>query len=137
MLLEWPAVAGEVARHVRAAAFDAETGTLTLAADSKAWLTQVRLLAPTLTDSLNARLTPGTVHSIRLVRRTISPLPAGLFPPHESMPPPTSSLAGLLMPLPAAQPDPAVQAALERQHRAMPRERLHHVDEPEPNTAGT
>ncbi|WP_263981835.1 DUF721 domain-containing protein [Streptomyces naphthomycinicus] len=137
VLLEWPAVAGEVARHVRAAAFDTDTGALTLAADSKAWLTQARLLTPALTDALNARLTPGTVRSIHLVRRTLHPLPAGLLPPHQSVPPPAPPPTGLLLSLPPAPPDPDVQAALERQHRALPRERPHHTADPEPNTAET
>lgn len=122
VLLEWPAVAGEVARHVRVADFDPDTGTLTLACDSTAWLTQARVLTPALTDALNARLTPGTVRSIRLVRRTLPPLPAGLFlPPPDSAPSPAPSPADLVRPLPQAPPDPAVHAALERQRRATPR----------------
>jgi predicted nucleic acid-binding Zn ribbon protein len=59
----WPQIVGpEVAEHVAPVAF--ADGALVLAADSSAWATQMRLLAPTLLARLATELGAGTVTSV-------------------------------------------------------------------------
>jgi len=59
----WDTIVGpEVAGHVQPVAFD--EGTLVLAADSTAWATQMRLLAPTLLARLATELGAGTVTAV-------------------------------------------------------------------------
>ncbi|MFI1354491.1 DciA family protein [Streptomyces sp. NPDC020898] len=110
----WHSVAGPLAEHVVPTAFDSETGTLTLAGTSVAWLTNARLLAGRLMQGLNDALGAGTVRHIRLVRRapsTILPLPTMPDGPRASQPEPTTGPS-----------DPAIEAALNRQARQLPRE---------------
>ncbi|PBC92785.1 uncharacterized protein DUF721 [Streptomyces sp. Ag82_O1-15] len=54
-LPDWHSVAGPLAKHVIPTAFDSETGTLTLASATEAWLTQTRILADRLTQRLKRR----------------------------------------------------------------------------------
>src|SRR5215472_15141765 len=61
----WAEVVGpDLAAHTRPEAF--EDGELVVAADSAAWATQVRLLAPQLLRRLGAELGPGTVRRVRV-----------------------------------------------------------------------
>jgi DNA gyrase subunit B len=61
----WAEVVGaEVAAHTRPTAFD--DGDLVVLADSTAWATQVRLLAPQLLRRLGAELGAGTVRRVRV-----------------------------------------------------------------------
>ena len=61
----WAEVVGaEVAAHTRPGAF--EDGELVVVADSAAWATQVRLLAPQLLRRLGAELGAGTVRRVRV-----------------------------------------------------------------------
>jgi predicted nucleic acid-binding Zn ribbon protein len=61
----WAEVVGaEVAAHTRPGAF--EDGELVVIADSAAWATQVRLLAPQLLRRLGAELGAGTVRRVRV-----------------------------------------------------------------------
>jgi len=61
----WAEVVGaEVAAHTRPTAFD--DGELVVLADSTAWATQVRLLAPQLLRRLGAELGAGTVRRVRV-----------------------------------------------------------------------
>jgi hypothetical protein len=110
----WHAVAGPLAKHVAPTAFDSETGTLTLASASVAWLTNTRLLADRLMQGLNDMLGAGTVRHIHLVKRdpsTLLPLPPMPDSPRTPEPGPTT-----------VPPDPAIEAALNRQARQLPRE---------------
>ncbi len=62
----WPQIVGsEVADHCVPEEFEA--GRLTLRADSTAWATQVRLLAPTLLARLNDDLGAGTVTHLQVL----------------------------------------------------------------------
>ena len=62
---EWPRVVGpELAAHTKPQAFD--DGELLVAADSTAWATQVRLLAPDLLRRLGAELGHGVVRRVRV-----------------------------------------------------------------------
>jgi predicted nucleic acid-binding Zn ribbon protein len=59
----WAAIVGpEVAAHATPQAF--EDGELVVAADSTAWATQIRLLAPTLLARLAEELGAGVVTSV-------------------------------------------------------------------------
>ncbi|MEU0676953.1 DUF721 domain-containing protein [Streptomyces sp. NPDC006172] len=110
----WPSVAGPLAKHVIPTAFDSETGTLTLAGSSEAWLTNVRLLAGRLIPRLNDVLGAGTVRHIRLVKRDPSallPPPAMPDTPRAPQPQPTTGAS-----------DPAIEEALKRQAGRLPRE---------------
>jgi predicted nucleic acid-binding Zn ribbon protein len=61
----WAEVVGpDLAAHTRPEAF--EDGELVVAADSAAWATQVRLLAPQLLRRLGAELGAGTVRRVRV-----------------------------------------------------------------------
>lgn len=63
VLARWPEiVGGEVAEHVQPASF--HDGVLTLQADSTAWATQVRLLAPEFLKRLAAEVGDGVVRRI-------------------------------------------------------------------------
>ncbi|MGW1289947.1 DciA family protein [Streptomyces sp. NPDC002586] len=109
----WHSVAGPLAKHVVPTAFDSETGTLTLAGAAAAWLTNTRLLADRLIQGLNDVLGSGTVRHIRLVKRDSS----AVLP---QLPVPDSPRA---QPEPTTVPsDPAIEAALNRQARQLPRE---------------
>ncbi|ALC18361.1 DciA family protein [Streptomyces pristinaespiralis] len=108
----WHSVAGPLAQHVVPTDFDSETGTLTLAGPSAAWLTNTRLVADRLVQGLNDVLGAGTVRHIRLVKENPSQVP--LLPPmpdslRTPRPEPTT-----------APPDPAIEAALNRQARQLP-----------------
>ena len=62
----WPEIVGsDVAAHC--APEDFEAGRLTVRADSTAWATQVRLLAPTLLARLNDDLGAGTVTHLQVL----------------------------------------------------------------------
>ncbi|MFH8342993.1 DciA family protein [Streptomyces sp. AM6-12] len=111
----WYSVAGPLAKHVAPTAFDSETGTLTLAGVSAAWLTSSRLLADLLVQRLNDVLGAGTVRHIRLVKREDPPT---LLPP----PPLPDSPRAQQPEVTTMPPDPAVEAALIRQAHQLPRE---------------
>ncbi|MFF1604787.1 DciA family protein [Streptomyces mirabilis] len=112
-LPDWHSVAGPLAKHVIPTAFDSETGTLTLASATEAWLTQTRILADRLTQRLNDVLGAGTVRHIRVVKRASS----AVLPPPPTPHSPHAPLEPTAMP-----PDPAIEAALNRQARQLPRE---------------
>jgi len=62
----WPEIVGaDVAQHCVPESFEA--GQLTVRADSTAWATQVRLLAPTLLARLNDDLGAGTVTHLQVL----------------------------------------------------------------------
>ncbi|AWT46827.1 MULTISPECIES: DciA family protein [Streptomyces] len=110
----WHSVAGPLAKHVVPTAFDSETGTLILAGTSAAWLTNTRLLADRLMQGLNDVLGAGSVRHIRLVKKAPSTLLA--LPPK-----PDSPRWPQQQPIPAPA-DPAIEAALNRQARHLPRQ---------------
>jgi predicted nucleic acid-binding Zn ribbon protein len=61
----WPEIVGpQLAAHTRPESFD--DGELVVAADSPAWATQVRLLAPRLLSRLAEELQEGTVRRVRV-----------------------------------------------------------------------
>lgn len=61
----WPDIVGpQLARHTKPESF--ESGELTVSADSAAWATQVRLMAPQILKRLGEELGHGTVRHIRV-----------------------------------------------------------------------
>lgn len=65
VLGRWPQIVGEqVAQHCVPAEFD--DGALTLAADSSAWATQLKLMEPKIRERLDAELGAGTVTTIHV-----------------------------------------------------------------------
>ncbi|MBA9002156.1 DUF721 domain-containing protein [Thermomonospora cellulosilytica] len=74
----WPGIVGpELARHTRPEHF--EDGTLTIAADSTAWATQVRLLSSQLVKRLNQELGHGTVTRVKVVGPASGPRRPGAW----------------------------------------------------------
>ena len=72
VLARWPELVGaELAAHCQPEGFTA--GVLTIRAESSAWATQLRLLAPQLASRLNAQVRAGTVGKIN-VRGPDAPL---------------------------------------------------------------
>lgn len=62
----WPVIVGiDVARHCTPVTF--EDGVLVVRADSTAWATQLRLMAPTLLERLEAETGQGVVTELRIV----------------------------------------------------------------------
>ncbi len=62
----WPVIVGaELAAHCQPLSFD--RGELVVQADSTAWATQLRLLAPTLVRRLNEDLGAGTVTGVKVL----------------------------------------------------------------------
>jgi predicted nucleic acid-binding Zn ribbon protein len=111
MITRWRAIVGPIATHVHLAGFDPDTGTLTLCGASTAWNTQVKLLGDALIRRINEELGSQAVRRLRVVKRD-SPF-YGL--------PPDSPLRPLQTRT-AREPDPAIQAALDRQASDMPGE---------------
>ncbi|MFC7897562.1 DciA family protein [Streptomyces sp. NPDC057381] len=116
LLVRWSTVADVIAPHVSPASFDASSLTLTLHCDSKAWLTQCRLLEEPLLKRLNEELEDldFRVHRLRFVKSTPS---APRIPPPGSRPEPCRPLA--FAPPPS---DPMVEAAWKLQGQRLPRE---------------
>ncbi|MEV5876982.1 DUF721 domain-containing protein [Streptomyces sp. NPDC052101] len=115
----WLSVAGPMVGHVDLAGFDRESGTLTLCESSTAWITQVKLLTDALIQRINVELGSQTVRRIRLVKRD----PTGPPPPSALPPPalPGGTRARRWQPAPPL-PDPAIQAAVQRQRQCLPHE---------------
>ena len=75
MFGRWAEIVGpELAAHTRPDGF--ADGELTVAADSTAWATQVRLLAATLVRRLNTELGDGAVRRVK-VRGPVAPRQPG------------------------------------------------------------
>ncbi|MCF3105429.1 DUF721 domain-containing protein [Streptomyces roseoverticillatus] len=108
VVTQWASLAGTLAHGTTAVAFDPHAGELILRAGSPAWLTQTRLLGPALVRHLNERMGNTAVRTVRVL-------------PHQP-----GTLAAT-RPAPSAQGheprvDSAVEAAVERQRRSLPRE---------------
>ncbi len=68
----WREIVGaELGLHTRPEAF--EDGEVIVSADSTAWATQVRLLAPTLVRRLNEELGEGTVTAVKVRGPNLAP----------------------------------------------------------------
>lgn len=137
VLQQWPAIAPDLAPHVRAVGFDAEHGRLDLLPDSPAYATQLRMSTARLIALANQAAGRETVHSIRVLPPgTQSPAPRPPprrgRTPHRSRPGPActreEASAGYRQALAAHQAAkqeqgdrlaPDVRAAIERQNQAV------------------
>ncbi|MFF0171379.1 DciA family protein [Streptomyces prasinus] len=116
LLVRWSTVADVIAQHVSPASFDASSLTLTLHCDSKAWLTQCRLLEKPLLKRLNEELEDldFRVHRLRFVKSNPS---APSIPPSAGKPEPCRPLA-----FAPPSSDVMVEAAWKLQGQRLPRE---------------
>jgi predicted nucleic acid-binding Zn ribbon protein len=65
---EWESLVGpDIARHAQPDGYHPSTRTLVIRTDSLAWAAQLRLMSGRLLASLNERLGPGTVRTLRIV----------------------------------------------------------------------
>ncbi|MFB7474295.1 DciA family protein [Kitasatospora sp. NPDC056184] len=76
----WPAAVGELANHVTAVSFDHQTGRLDVRAESPAYATHVRTLAPALVATLNQANGETILRSIRVLGGHRAPATAGARP---------------------------------------------------------
>jgi predicted nucleic acid-binding Zn ribbon protein len=68
VLDQWPAIAGDLVRHVAAVSFDGETGRLDLQPESPAYATHLKFEADRLISKANETVRAGTVKTIRILR---------------------------------------------------------------------
>ncbi|MFI1801049.1 DciA family protein [Streptomyces sp. NPDC020379] len=122
LFAHWYEVVGSLADHISVVAFDQGRGELVLRADSKAWTTQIQILAPVLVQHLNARMADEVVRSVRVLAHGPArpPRPAAeIWSDGKGAPPALRPAARVAGPPPV---DAAVEAADERQARCLPRE---------------
>jgi hypothetical protein len=136
VLQQWPAIAPDLAPHVRAVGFDADSGRLDLLPDSPAYATQLRMSTARLIAMANQAAGREAVRSIRVLPPgTPTAAPAADAPPQDAAPEPTGPARtredasdGYHQALAAHQAakaeqgdrlPPAVRAAIERQNHAL------------------
>ncbi|MEU2395744.1 DUF721 domain-containing protein [Streptomyces sp. NPDC007369] len=103
LLAHWPAIVGEeIAAHLTAVAF--RSGEFVVRADSKAWATQCRILAPHLITRLNQNSPDNPVRTIRVLS------PQDPLRPIEHIP----------APRPASPAEPCAQTAPQQRQRETP-----------------
>jgi predicted nucleic acid-binding Zn ribbon protein len=140
VLDQWPAIAPpELAGHVQAVAFDADSGRLQLRPDSASYAAALRLQTPALLRRIAEHAGPGLVRQIRVLApgqiTAARPVPAhaqaaggptaAVRPPRareDASPGYHQALAACRENRPDTGPAPAVRAAIERQTQAMARE---------------
>ncbi|WNI20263.1 DUF721 domain-containing protein [Actinacidiphila sp. ITFR-21] len=135
VLQQWPAIAPDLAPHVKAVAFDADTGRLDLLPDSPAYATQLRMSTARLVAMANQVAGREAVRSIRVLppgTRTSAPAaevsPAAAPEPAGPVRTREDASAGYRQALTALQAGkveqgdklaPSVRAAIERQNQAL------------------
>jgi hypothetical protein len=136
VLQQWPAIAPDLAPHVKAVGFDAGTGRLDLLPDSPAYATQLRMSTTRLIAMANQAAGRDAVRAIRVLPPgTHTSAPAADIPSKEAAPEQAGpartredASAGYRQALAAHQAakteqgdrlPPAVRAAIERQAQAL------------------
>jgi hypothetical protein len=136
VLQQWPAIAPDLAPHVHAVGFDADTGRLDLLPDSPAYATQLRMSTARLIAMANQTAGREAVRAIRVLPPgTHTAVPAADVPPKEAATEPAGpahtredASDGSRQALTAHQAakaeqgdrlPPAVRAAIERQAQAL------------------
>jgi predicted nucleic acid-binding Zn ribbon protein len=135
VLQQWPAIAPDLAPHVKAVGFDAEHGRLDLLPDSPAYATQLRMSTARLVAMANQAAGRDVVRSIRVLPPGTCPTvpasdvsPAGIPEPAGPVRTRQDASAGYRQALAALQAGkeqqhdplaPAVRAAIEQQDRAL------------------
>ncbi|MCZ4098011.1 DciA family protein [Streptomyces sp. H39-C1] len=146
---QWATLGEDLVAHLVPVGFDSATGTLQIRADSSAWMTQARLLAPSLVQWMNQALRADTVREIVIAgppsRQQPAPAKApatnrrhSVAPssPHDPQPPltgrqpaaparPGSMARSEHNPPPTDPGDTEVLAAMRRQAAGTPREPEH------------
>ncbi|MFJ8028455.1 DciA family protein [Streptomyces sp. NPDC096311] len=130
----WAAIAPELAGHVAAVAYDADSGQLTVCPESSAWATKARLEQTRVIAAANKAAGRTVVRALRVLAPGAVPAPAPAAAPAESAPAAPAGEAktretaceGYRRALAAHQEvavpsrvDPGIAEALERQTRAM------------------
>ncbi|MGW2397131.1 DciA family protein [Kitasatospora sp. NPDC001664] len=133
----WPAAVGELAAHVTAVSFDHQTGRLDVRAESPAYATHIRTLAPALVATLNQANGETILRSIRVVgahraqaaavtrpaTRTETPAPDPRIKSREDASPGyLRALAQLQASHPSAPADSRTSPAVDRRIRTLARE---------------
>ncbi|MFE6052791.1 DciA family protein [Kitasatospora sp. NPDC056446] len=133
----WPAAVGELADHVTAVSFDHQTGRLDVRAESPAYATHVRTLAPALVATLNQANGETILRSIRVLgthrahaaaetrptARNAAPAPEPKIKTREDASPGyLRALAQLQASRPSAPADSRTSPAVDRRIRTLARE---------------
>ncbi|MFK0182375.1 DciA family protein [Streptomyces xanthochromogenes] len=127
----WAAIAPELAGHVVAVGFDADSGRLTVCPESSAWATKARLEQTRVVAAANKAAGRQVVSALRILppgavpmpdRTDVAPEQAVPAVPVERRPPPDGYRRAIEAHRQAAPPsrvDPGIAEAVERQTRAM------------------
>ncbi|MFE6904114.1 DciA family protein [Streptomyces sp. NPDC057717] len=127
----WAAIAPELAGHVAAVSYDADSGQLTLCPESAAWATKTRLEQARIIAAANESAGRMVVRSLRILAPGTVPEPADADPEPAAVPAgpvrtrETASdgyrraLAAHQEAAPPSRVDPAIAEAVERQTAAM------------------
>ncbi|MEU2800874.1 DciA family protein [Streptomyces sp. NPDC007117] len=127
----WAAIAPELAGHVVAVGFDADSGRLTVCPESSAWATKARLEQTRVVAAANKAAGRQVVSALRILppgavpmpeRADVAPEPAAPAVPVERRPPPDGYRRAIEAHRQAAPPsrvDPGIAEAVERQTAAM------------------
>ncbi|GHD52337.1 hypothetical protein GCM10010335_64700 [Streptomyces galbus] len=127
----WAAIAPELAGHVAAVGFDADSGRLTVCPESSAWATKARLEQTRVVAAANKAAGRQVVSALRILppgavpmpdRADAAPEPATPAVPVERRPPPNGYRRAIEAHRQAAPPsrvDPGIAEAVERQTKAM------------------
>ncbi|MFF3932889.1 DciA family protein [Streptomyces hirsutus] len=141
----WAAITPELAGHVAAVSYDADTGQLTVCPESPAWATKARLEQTRIIAAANQSAGRTVVRTLRILAPGTVPVPepADLDPEPTAVPagPPRTretasdgyrrALATHQAVVPASRVDPSIAEAVERQTRAMRALSLQAFPEPE------
>ncbi|KOG73063.1 hypothetical protein ADK78_17530 [Kitasatospora aureofaciens] len=142
----WAAIAPELAGHVAAVSYDADTGQLTVCPESPAWATKARLEQTRIIAAANQSSGRAVVRTLQILAPGTVPVPepAGLDPEPAAAPagPPRTretasdgyrrTLAAHQEAAPPPRVDPGIAKAVERQTAAM--RELSRRAFPEPDT---
>lgn len=129
----WAAIAPELAGHVAAVGYDADSGQLTVCPESSAWATKTRLEQTRIVDAANKAAGRTVVRALRILAPGSVPAPDPADPAPESPAAPTGpartretacegyriALAAHQEAAPLRRVDPGIAEAVERQNRAM------------------
>ncbi|MFD9285561.1 DciA family protein [Streptomyces mirabilis] len=129
----WEAIAPELAGHVAAVGYDADSGQLTVCPQSDAWATKTRLEQTRIVDAANKSAGRTVVRALRILAPGSVPAPDPADPAPESPAAPTGpartretasegyrrALAAHQEAAPLRRVDPGIAEAVERQNRAM------------------
>jgi hypothetical protein len=127
----WAAIAPELAGHVVAVDFDADSGQLTVCPESSAWATKARLEQTRLVAAANKAAGHQVVSALRILPpgavpmpdcADVAPEPAAPAVPMERRPPPDGyrrAIEAHRQAAPPSQVDPGIAEAVERQTKAM------------------